>query len=249
MAKHTTKNTYDMFGSIKSLEIEKPEDTEPEIEEAETEPVVKKAPVRTNKNAKIKHMPVKAAEDNTPSEEDEYQVVTRKDGTFWQNKRTGELTPIQRPGMASVSTEEIHPQKPPVKKPEDIIQIGERTFKADELKDEEKKNEYIEAVQNAARNGEMPVIKKEKLNLSRRYQRADMEWDYVRQTYYMTPEEICAISRIAYQENCKKSDLLRQLLDSALEEYYPGILEDVAEEAQRLRDDRSHPTRRYGVPE
>ena len=90
---------------------------------------------------------------------------------------------------------------------------------------------------------------KEKLNLSRRYQRADLEWDYVRQTYYMTPEEICAISRIAYQENCKKSDLLRQLLDSALEEYYPGILEDVAEEAQRLRDDRSHPTRRYGVPE
>ena len=60
---------------------------------------------------------------------------------------------------------------------------------------------------------------------------------YTRQTFYLTYEEIAAIKRIAGEEGVKKSDLLRVLVDSALNELRPGILDnpEVKAEAEKER--------------
>ena len=58
---------------------------------------------------------------------------------------------------------------------------------------------------------------------------------FVRKTFYMTYEEIVALDNISRREHYKKSDLIRNLLDSSLNEYFPGALEEAKEEANEMR--------------
>ena len=56
-----------------------------------------------------------------------------------------------------------------------------------------------------------------------------------RQTFYVTFEEIEALTTIAYEEGIKKNELIRELLDSALEQRCPGIFEKVKDRVERTK--------------
>lgn len=56
-----------------------------------------------------------------------------------------------------------------------------------------------------------------------------------RQTFYVTFEEIEALTTIAYEEGIKKNELIRELLDSALEQRSPGIFEKVKDRVERTK--------------
>ena len=56
-----------------------------------------------------------------------------------------------------------------------------------------------------------------------------------RQTFYVTFEEIEALTTIAYEEGIKKNELIRALLDSALEQRCPGIFEKVKDRVERTK--------------
>lgn len=58
---------------------------------------------------------------------------------------------------------------------------------------------------------------------------------FIRQTYYVTSELICAIDRIAAEEKVTKNDVLRSLLTDAINAKYPELLNEVEGEAAVLR--------------
>lgn len=58
---------------------------------------------------------------------------------------------------------------------------------------------------------------------------------YIRQTFYVSYEELEAIATISYDEDIPKSVLLREILDKGLEDRCPGILKKVANRAERKR--------------
>ena len=59
-----------------------------------------------------------------------------------------------------------------------------------------------------------------------------------RQTYYYSYEEMAAIKTIGFLEDRANSEVVRELIDFALETKYPGILtrNDVVKKAENLRD-------------
>jgi 3-oxoacyl-ACP reductase-like protein len=59
-----------------------------------------------------------------------------------------------------------------------------------------------------------------------------------RQTYYYSYEEMAAIKTIGFLEDRANSEVVRELIDFALEQKYPGILtrNDVVKKAENLRD-------------
>ncbi len=59
-----------------------------------------------------------------------------------------------------------------------------------------------------------------------------------RQTYYYTYEEMAAIKTVGFLEDRTHSEIVRELIDFALEQKYPGLLgrADVLKKAENLRE-------------
>jgi hypothetical protein len=59
-----------------------------------------------------------------------------------------------------------------------------------------------------------------------------------RQTYYYTYEEMAAIKTVGFLEDRTHSEIVRELIDYALEQKYPGLLgrADVLKKAENLRE-------------
>ena len=59
-----------------------------------------------------------------------------------------------------------------------------------------------------------------------------------RQTYYYTYEEMAAIKTVGFLEDRTHSEIIRELIDYALEQKYPGLLgrADVLKKAENLRE-------------
>lgn len=62
---------------------------------------------------------------------------------------------------------------------------------------------------------------------------------FIRQTFYLTYEELEAIATLSYMEDTPKSELLRSLLDEALENRCPGIFDQVKDRAERKRQKKN----------
>ena len=50
-----------------------------------------------------------------------------------------------------------------------------------------------------------------------------------RQTYYFTLKEIEAIKYISYHYDLKKSEVVRCLIDKAMQDYFPDVIDDIKE--------------------
>ena len=116
------------------------------------------------------------------------------------------------------------------------IVIGDQEFTADALDDEAVYKEYTKAMQKAVKEHVVPITRKKDLELAGRYGDVSSE-AFIRQTYYMTYEQVAAIEKLSYEKHCRKSDLVRNLIDSALEEYFPGTLKSVKKEANLRREE------------
>ncbi len=82
-----------------------------------------------------------------------------------------------------------------------------------------------------------PEVKAEKATAKQTKMVGDTE-EICRQTYYYSYEEMAAIKTIGFLEDRANSEVVRELIDFALETKYPGILtrSDVVKKAENLRD-------------
>lgn len=82
-----------------------------------------------------------------------------------------------------------------------------------------------------------PEVKAEKPAPKQTKMVGDTE-EICRQTYYYSYEEMAAIKTIGFLEDRANSEVVRELIDFALETKYPGILtrSDVVKKAENLRD-------------
>ena len=143
-------------------------------------------------------------------------------------------------------TKEVQVEKP-VQPEVKTVQKVEEAPKPVEIPSVPEVNEPILApvqVETSVQKGETPIVQPispatapKKRGRKAATPTGDTE-EICRQTYYYTYEEMAAIKTVGFLEDRTHSEIVRELIDYALEQKYPGLLgrADVLKKAENLRE-------------